>query len=314
MSASAAARPRSALARYFAATRPAFLSVTLVGCLIGLASAYRGGVVIEPRIALLGILLALLAHAGANVLNDLHDARNGSDAANTERLFPFTGGSRMIQDGLLSEAATGRFGHALLALVVPAGLWLAWRSGPGLAAIGGAGLALGWAYSAPPLKLMSRGLGEAAIVACWLLVVVGTDYVQRGSFAQLPVIAGLSYALLVANLLYINQFPDRRADQAAGKLTLVVRLGVETARWGYLLIALLAYVWLVLQVGRYALPQACAAAAFTLVLSLRAGRMLLEHAGTPAELAPAIKLTIVATCAHGLILAATLTWAKGVVQ
>jgi 1,4-dihydroxy-2-naphthoate octaprenyltransferase len=294
--------------RYLAATRPAFLSVTLAGCLIGLAAAYADGVAHDPARAIVTVLFALLAHAGANVINDYHDALNGTDAANVERVFPFTGGSRFIQNGVLTVRATATFGYALLGLVVPAGLWLAAQSGPGLIGIGLAGLGLGWAYSAPPLNLVSRGLGEFAVAACWLLVVVGADYAQRGAFAWTPFAAGLSFALLVANLLYINQFPDRRADEAAGKSTLVVRLGADTAKWGYFAIALVAYGWLVLQIGRYNLPQACGAAALTLVLSFHAARILREHASEPGALAPAIKMTIAATNLHGLLLAAALAF------
>lgn len=294
--------------RYFGATRPAFLSVTLVACLIGLASAYRDGVAVDSTTALVTLLFALVAHAGANVVNDYHDARSGADAANVQRLFPFTGGSRFIQNGVLSERQTGLFGYTLLALVIPAGLWLTWHSGPGLLAIGAAGLVVGWAYSAPPLALMTRGAGEFAIAAAWLLVVVGSDYVQRGNLAPLPVAAGLSYALLVANLLFINQFPDHDGDAAAGKRTLVVRLGPQTAKWAYLLIAIVAYGWLVAMVANGTLPQKTAAAAMTMVLSFSAARELLHLAGRPEELAPAIKRTIVAANLHGLILAATLAW------
>lgn len=294
--------------RYFAATRPAFLSVTLAGCLIGLAAAHADGVALDGLRAFATVLFALLAHAGANVLNDYHDALSGADDANTQRIYPFTGGSRFIQNGVLTTRQTALFAYALLAPVIPAGLWLAVGSGAGLLAIGLAGLLLAWAYSAPPLQLASRGLGEFAVAACWLLVVLGADYVQRGAFAWTPFAAGLSFALLVANLLFINQFPDRFGDEAAGKRTLVVRLGADTAKWGYFAIALVAYGWLVLQIGRYNLPQACAAAALTLVLSFHAARQLREHANEPAELASAIKLTIAAANLHGLVLAATLAF------
>lgn len=292
--------------RYFAATRPAFLSVTLVACVLGLATAYRAGLALDGVTACVTVLFALLAHAGVNVINDYHDGVSGADAANTERLFPFTGGSRFIQNGVLTLRQTARFGYGLLALVIPAGLWLSWHTGPGLLAIGAGGLLAGWAYSAPPLRLMSRGMGELAIAAGWLLVVVGTDYVQRGSFDALPFIAGLSYALLVANLLFINQFPDYAGDAAAGKRTLVVLLGPQTAKWAYLLIAIVAYGWLLGMVGNDTLPQKSAAAAMTLVLSFTAARDLLEYASQPAALEPAIKRTILAANLHGLVLAGAL--------
>lgn len=302
------ANHRSTFALYLAATRPAFLSVTLVACLIGLASAWRSGVGLDLATACVTVLFALVAHAGVNVINDYHDALSGADDANTERLFPFTGGSRFIQNGVLTTRQTGRFGYSLLAAVIPAGLWLTWHAGPGLIAIGAGGLLAGWAYSAPPLKLMSRGLGELAIATGWLLVVVGTDYVQRGTFAALPFVTGLSYALLVANLLFINQFPDHKGDAAAGKRTLVVLLGPQVAKWGYLLIAILAYGWLVAMVGNDTLPQKTAAAAMTLVLSFSAGRDLLEYAEQPSELASAIKRTILAANLHGVVLAGALVF------
>ena len=290
----------------FLATRPAFLGVTLCASLIGLAVAHGSGVPVDAARAALTVFFALLAHAGINVLNDYFDARSGADAANVERVFPFTGGSRFIQNGVLSEAETARLGWGLLLPVVPAGLWLAWQSGPGLLGVGLAGLLLGWAYSAPPLALVSRGLGEAAVAAGWLLVVVGSDYVQRGAFSVVPLQAGLSYALLVAAILFINEFPDRCGDAAVGKRTLVVCLGPDGAKWAWLGLVLAAYGWLVLMVGRGYLPQGAAAAALTLILSFRAARSLLAHASEPCELAPALRLTIAAAHLHGLVLAATL--------
>lgn len=290
-------------ARYFAATRPAFLSVTLAGCLIGLATAALSGLPIDATKAVLTVFFALVAHAGVNVVNDYYDAENGSDALNTERLFPFTGGSRFIQNGVLSVREVGLFGHVLLISVIPPGLWLAWQSASGLLLIGLAGLLVGWAYSAPPFKLMARGVGELAIVAGWLLVTVGTDYVQRGTFEALPVFAGLPFALLVANLLFINQFPDRNADALAGKRTLVVRLGAQQARWGYCLIALLAYAGLGLALLVGELPAWAGLGLLTLPASFLAARHLLRHAAEPAQLAEGIKLTILAANLHGLFMA-----------
>ncbi|MBK7768906.1 MAG: hypothetical protein IPI44_24510 [Sulfuritalea sp.] len=86
------------LLSYFAATRPAFLSVTFVGCLLGLATAAYSGIAIGPALATATLFFALVAHAGANVINDYYDALSGCDGANTERQFPFTGGSRFIQN------------------------------------------------------------------------------------------------------------------------------------------------------------------------------------------------------------------------
>ncbi len=300
-----AALPNPAL-RYFAATRPAFLSVTFVGCLLGLASAAMSGIRLDPAAATLTLLFALIAHAGVNVLNDYYDAQSGTDACNIDRIFPFTGGSRFIQNGVLSLRATGIFGYALLGAVIPAGLWLTSYSAPGLVLIGVCGLLVGWAYSAPPLHLVSRGLGELAVASGWLLIVVGSDFVQRREFAFAPLASGLGFALLVANLLYINQFPDVRADAQAGKRTLVVRLGTAQARWGYAILALLAYGWTALCIVAGALPVLAVVALLPAALSIGAGRQLWRHAGKPQQLAPAIKQTILSAIAHGLLLCGAL--------
>jgi len=69
---------------------------------------------------------------GINVLNDYYDALNGTDANNTARVFPFTGGGRFIQNGVLTLRETAVSGAALLAVVVLAGLWLMSVSVPSL--------------------------------------------------------------------------------------------------------------------------------------------------------------------------------------
>ena len=290
------------LARYAAATRPAFLTASLMACLIGLAAARHEGLALDVWPALVTVLFALLAHAGVNVLNDYYDALNGTDAQNTERIFPFTGGSRFIQNGVLTMTQTRNFGFALMLGVALAGLWLMVRSAPQLLYVGLAGLFIGWAYSAPPFRLNSRGLGELCVAAGFLAITVGTDFVQRKGFAVAPFIAGLSYALLVTNLLYINQFPDRAADTAAGKLHWVARLQVRQARWGYVLIVALSYIWLLLCVALGGLPRLALLALLALPLSVQAARLLLRHALQPQQLGDAIKLTSGAMMMHGTLL------------
>jgi 1,4-dihydroxy-2-naphthoate octaprenyltransferase len=290
------------LSRYFAATRPAFLTASLMAGLIGLASAWHGGIAFDVPLALVTLLFALLAHAGTNVLNDYYDALNGTDAQNTERIFPFTGGSRFIQNGVLTLAQTRNFGFALLAGVALAGLWLMEHSAPQLLYIGLTGLLIGWAYSAPPLNLVNRGWGELCVVTGILLITVGTDFVQRKGFDVGPFVAGLSYALLATNLLYINQFPDRSADTAAGKMHWVARLDVRQARWVYVLIVTLAYAWMLLCVGMGWLPLPGLLALLALPLSVQAVRLLLRFAAQPRKLGDAIKLTIGAMLLHGALL------------
>jgi len=292
--------------RYLLATRPAFLTITLAGCLLGFASALSGGAGFDLAAALTTLLLALLTHAGVNVLNDYYDHLNGTDAANTDRLFPYTGGSRFIQNQVFTPRQTLVFGLALFAAVIAGGLWLIAHAGAGLFWIGACGLFVGWAYSAPPFRLNSRGLGEVCVMLGFLLVVAGADYVQRGTFASLPWLAGLPYALLTTNILYINQFPDRAADILAGKRHWVARLSPASAAHGYTLILALAGAALVLAVWLGVLPILALASLAGLLPGLGATRLLRRHAAEPARLAPAIRLTIAGAHLHAMLLAALL--------
>lgn len=292
--------------RYLLATRPAFLTITLAGCLLGFASALEARFVWP--LALLTLLLALLAHAGVNVFNDYYDHLNGTDAVNVDRLFPFTGGSRFIQNGVLSPRQILIYALILFALVIAGGLWLIATRGAGLFGIGLAGLLIGWAYSAPPLKLNSRGLGEICVAAGFLLIVAGADFVQRGTLSATPWLIGLPYALLVTNILYINQFPDRAADIQAGKLHWVARLEPAVAARGYWLLVLLAAAFLIFLVVTGVLPRIGLVSLLFLLPAAKAGRMLSRHAAQPAQLAPAIQMTIAAAHIQPMLLAAALAW------
>jgi 1,4-dihydroxy-2-naphthoate octaprenyltransferase len=142
----------------------------------------------------------------------------------------------------------------------------------------------------------------------FLAIVAGADYVQRQAFSFQPFIVGLPYALLVTNLLYINQFPDRKADAAAGKRNLVVRLPLGSAVWGYPILAGLALFWLVVMVEMGKLPLLALASALPVLFSLRAFWILRQFSAQPAQLLPAIKLTLASMLSHALLLTLIMLW------
>jgi 1,4-dihydroxy-2-naphthoate polyprenyltransferase len=294
--------------RYFFATRPNFLLATLAACLLGIASAKQSGIALHAPLVLITVMLALLVHAAVNVLNDYYDDANGADELNTERLYPFTGGSRFIQNGLLTPEQTGRFGYGLLGISILGGLWLIFQVGIGLLVIGGVGIFIGWAYSASTLRLNSRGLGELSVLIGFLGLVIGADFVQRRTFSLQPVIVGMSYALLVTNLLFINQFPDRKSDALAGKRHWVVRLPLPWSVRIYPILAGLVLIWLVAMVKMNELPLAAMISALPLLFSVRAAWLLKQFASEPARLRPAIQLTLAAMLGHAFLLAFVLFW------
>ena len=122
---------------------------------------------------------------------------------------------------------------------------------------------------------------------------------QPGSALAL---AAPSFVLLAVNLFVIGRF----AAGPAGSL--VFGMDRQVAKWGYLLIAIVAYAWLVLTVANDWLPQKSAAAALTVALSFPAGRDLIEYADEPENLAPAVTRSLIAVLAHGVVLAIALAF------
>lgn len=239
--------------RLVLATRPAFAPASISSVLIGSAWGYRVAGRFSWSLAALALLATLCVHLAANVLNDVSDDLSGADRGNAERIFPYTGGSRFIQNGVMSGREMMFWGITLLAVAAAIGLALIELRGPGVLVFGLVGIALGLAYSLPRIQLAARGLGEATIaVAFGVLPVTGAAWLQSGRLDGLSVLISVPVGLWVAAILLMNEVPDRDADARAGKATLVVRLGVTATRRLYL----------ALQCG------ACAAVALGAVLGL----------------------------------------------
>lgn len=208
---------------YLLATRPGFLSISILGCFIGFFLVAKT-TQIHWGINSFCLLLVLLVHAATNLSNDYFDSINGSDAQNTKCVSPYTGGSRYIQNNLFTEMQIKQLSLGIYLAAIAGGLILSWLTNWHLIWVGLVGLILGWFYSAPPLQLMCRGLwGELAIVCAWTLVVIGSTMLAVPELTSTSLILGLVYGLMVANILFVNQIPDIEADQCVGKMTLAVR-------------------------------------------------------------------------------------------
>jgi 1,4-dihydroxy-2-naphthoate octaprenyltransferase len=227
---------------YALATRPLFLTASLLAVVTGTSLGWHSAGRLDAAAASLALLIVALLHAAANVLNDVYDELNGADRLNTQRIYPYTGGSRFIQNGVLTLAQMRNWGLLLLSLATLLGLGLGVYRGTAILGLGMAGIGLGVLYSAPPVQLSARGLGELAVAAGFgLLPVCGAAWLQTGRF-EWPVLAlSIPVSCWVANILLINEVPDAPSDTAAGKRTLVVRLGLQGASHLYLGLSVLAF-------------------------------------------------------------------------
>jgi len=285
--------------------RAPFFTATIVPILLGAVIAWARTGTLHFGLFLLAMLGGLLLHAGTNVANDYFDHRSGTDDVNVEFVRPFTGGSRMIQNGLLTprEVISGALAAFALACVV--GLYLAYIRGPLILVLGLVGIFSGFFYTAPPFNLVSRGIGEFFIgLNFGVLMTLGSFFVQTGQLAWEPVVASIPVGLLIAGVLYINEFQDAPADGAVGKDHLVVRLGRKRAAWGYLLMMVATYVVIVVAaVLRITSPFTLVALA-TLPVAVRAIGVARAHYDEYLKLVPANAATVFLHLLTGLLLSA----------
>jgi len=235
-------RPRLSLGWLFLrTTRLPFLSATFVPVLLGIAVAARNGS-FDVWLALATVIGGAFAHLAINVTNDIFDTLSGADEANVNPT-QFSGGSRVLIYDLVTlrqlvALAIGLFGGA-----AAIGLLLVWATGSAvLLWIGVAGIVVGIAYTAPPLKLVYRGLGEIAVaIGFGPIMLLGAYVVQTGTLSWEAALVSVPVAILVALILYVNEIPDRVGDAAAGKRTLPVRLPQGVVTGVYLAGAVVAF-------------------------------------------------------------------------
>lgn len=221
--------------RGFFAMRPKFFTASVLPVLVGTALGAKAVGAIGWMPALLAIIATVLVHGAANVLNDVGDDITGADAPNTGRIYPFTGGSRFIQAGILSRDEMRRLGIGLLVAATIPGAALILIAGPMVLWLGLAGIALATLYSIPSVYLSGKGVGELAVaIAFGPLPVMGAAWLQDGIFDLGRFLVAMPIGMWVAAILLINEVPDLESDAAAGKRTLVVRFGVGGARTVYI--------------------------------------------------------------------------------
>ena len=285
---------------YLKALRAPFLAGSLVPVIIGAAFALSSKTFSFWLLLLCAVGIAGL-HLGANLLNDYFDAR-GSDPINM-RVTPFSGGSRAIQDGELAPRMVLFMALFFFAIGFTVGIWLICLNRPLVIPIGLLGLGAGWAYSAPPLQLMSRGWGEAVIFfAFGPLVTLGTYYVMSGSLSWPAFAIGVPQGFFITGVIWINQFPDYEADRSANKRNLLVKLGPGYSRHLYCVIMSMAFVFVFFLIGVAGLSYIIMLSFMAFPLALKAMRILWREYLSHTGIIPAQALTIQTLIAHGLLL------------
>lgn len=286
------------------ALRAPFFTATVSAVLLGTAVAWYDGI-FRWDLFVITLIAAVAVHGGTNVLNDYFDHIFKADEYQMNPT-PFSGGSRVIQEGKLTPAMVLWLAIACYVITLIAGIWLIWLRGWPMLLIGLGGLILSIGYSAPPLKLVYRGhgLGELATgLGFGPFMVVGTYYVQTGAIEPGAVWASLPMGFLIAAVLWINEFPDYEADRKAGKKTLVVVQGPRQAVSGYFAIMVAAYVSVIVGIIAGLMPWTALITFLTLPMTIKALTLSRKYYDQIDLLLPANAATIQVHLLFGIALA-----------
>jgi 1,4-dihydroxy-2-naphthoate polyprenyltransferase len=259
------------VSRWLVITRAGVLPMTLTaGAIAGLLAAGQPGFAAGwYALSFAGIVLA---HVSNNLVNDLFDSDTGLDTGDYPRALyaPHPILSGMIsRRGLVRAAVFVNFlDVAILVALVLARGWV-------VLAFGAAGVVLNVAYTAPPLRLKKRGLGELDVLLVWgPLMIAGTYYAAVGHVPWQVWVAGIPYGLLCTSVLMGKHIDKLPWDEAAGIRTLPVILGERRARRATEGLMVGFYVVVVASVAVGALPWPSLAAFGAAPLLVRAVRAL----------------------------------------
>lgn len=285
----------------FLATRVPFLTATFVPVLLGAVVARYHGFS-NWWLTVLALIGGSAIHLGLNVANDVFDSTSGADYANVNPTM-FSGGSRMIQYGLVSLRTMRIVAAACYAVGIGIGLYLVATRGIELLWIGIAGVFLSVFYTAPPFRLVHRGLGEICVALGFgPIMVLGTYFTVAQRFSWEAFYASLPVAILIMLVLYINQIPDKPSDEKTGKRTIVVRLSKEKIIAGYGLSVVATFALIVIGAVTSIMPVWALLALAPAPLAWKVYNGLKAHYQSPYELMATLGQNIQLHLLTGLLL------------
>ncbi|MCK4862715.1 MAG: prenyltransferase [Dehalococcoidales bacterium] len=281
---------------WFLETRPQFLTLTVVLAFLGTVIAWYYDYFHLGHAILAGIGL-LFTHISVNTLNDYFDYRSGIDLA-TKRT-PFSGGSGILPEKLLSPRQVLWLGLGSLILAVPIGIYFTVVSGWPLLPL--LLVAAFFILLYCPLILKRPWPEWVAGAGMGTLPILGMAFVQMGSYTWEVVIAAIPSGFLVHNLLLLNEFPDAEADRQADRKTVVITSGKKSAAIFYTVVAIAVYVWIIAWVAADYMPVWTLLALITLPLTIRAINGAIHH-DDPSKFMPGMAANVMVMLATQLLI------------
>jgi len=187
----------------------------------------------------LAFIGAGIFQASGNLIGDYFDFKYGVDRKES------FGSSRMLVDGIFFPKTILNYGVVMLAIGILLGWFLFIHTGPDLLWIGGIGVLATFFY----YKLKFAAFGDLVIFIIYgPLIGLGTAFVMTNQLMWNVVLLNIPIAFLVVNILHANNMRDIRDDSRAHIRTQAMVLGMEKAKVQYLILAVGAYVSVILMV------------------------------------------------------------------
>lgn len=191
---------------------------------LGALTAVSMGATADTMRFVLGYIVFFPAHLSVSYSNDLYDI----NADSFNKPSPFSGGSGVL--GRRPELRGAAFVTAISLIAVSIGMSVVFTflydMGPIYPLYVIFGSLLGWFYTAPPLRLSYRGLGEVSTAVAVGILVPLTGYwsmMGRPDPGPLPLAPSM---MLYGGAFILNvQVPDVEADLLGMKRSLATRLG-----------------------------------------------------------------------------------------
>lgn len=210
-------------------TLPLAFSSVALGCFI---ANYDGA--FNWKVGLLAALTTLFLQILSNLANDYGDSKHGTD--NQKRVGPL----RAVQSGIIAPKEMKRVVIVFMVLSLISGLWLIYEGTKGIPIInvvlflvlGLGAIAAAVKYTIGDHPYGYSGFGDLFVFIFFGLTgVIGTYYLNTHRINWEIFLPASAMGFLSAGVLNLNNMRDRENDEISGKHTLVVKMGIEKAKW-----------------------------------------------------------------------------------
>ena len=279
-------------------TRAPFLSSIIAPLITGTLLCVKiNGTLCVPGFILV-LITGIALHVATNVYNDIYDTIQGTDKVNEQR-NEFSGGSGVLQiyPDLMgkmyliarSSLVVALFTNAGLMYFIDKSLWIyLW----GLFIIS---VFFSKYYTAAPVKLAYRGLGEISVWFSFgpMAILIASISQNTGINSDILMLMPLS-GLSTLSILLVGQMIDIDADRKGGKHGVASRLGTGPAAFIYIITQLgivANVIWLYLFYSDNALPILSSLIPYAVIFPVAAKIIIKQH-NSPADLKRGAKLTV----------------------